>query len=257
MRHNGLPVLLASKDLKLNEMDLREGWRPLVACRQCLRFIPVKRGMVTAHRLYEDLRPMPAGRSYGRRYQPGRDYDLETVRAWARDTGWPGYVPASTDVLPDAIVAAYLGRSADRLPRCPGSGQRIRIDLTPEQWRESLAVALPEVNGRRSAQVTPKPKPQPARAAHQIAADRQARPARASRGSAGRDWAEDVQVVLQRVRAAEAATSAAGCCSRQLVGQVQAMLQNLPHHRFVVERREFRTFLAGHWACHTGLDHAA
>jgi hypothetical protein len=40
-------------------------------------------------------------------------------------------------------------RAADEHSRCPGSGQRVTIDLTPVQWMESLRVAVREAAGRR------------------------------------------------------------------------------------------------------------
>ena len=44
-------------------------------------------------------------------------------------------------------------RAADEHSRCPGSGQRVTIDLTPVQWMESLRVAAREVAGRRGTTV--------------------------------------------------------------------------------------------------------
>src|ERR1700690_3268880 len=44
-------------------------------------------------------------------------------------------------------------RAADEHSRCPGSGQRATIDLTPVQWMESLRVAGREAAIRRGATV--------------------------------------------------------------------------------------------------------
>jgi hypothetical protein len=44
-------------------------------------------------------------------------------------------------------------RGADEHSRCPGSGQRVTIDLTPVQWMESLRVAVREAAGRRGTTV--------------------------------------------------------------------------------------------------------
>ena len=44
-------------------------------------------------------------------------------------------------------------RAADEHSRCPGSGQRVTIDLTPVQWMENLRVAVREAAGRRAATV--------------------------------------------------------------------------------------------------------
>ncbi len=49
MRHNGRPVILASR-LNPADLDLREGWRPLVVCQDCHTWRVVKRSMVTPHR---------------------------------------------------------------------------------------------------------------------------------------------------------------------------------------------------------------
>jgi hypothetical protein len=46
--------------------------------------------------------------SGGRRFQPGRDYDPKTVRAWARETGRGDQVPQYGRYLPDTIITAYL-----------------------------------------------------------------------------------------------------------------------------------------------------
>jgi hypothetical protein len=40
-------------------------------------------------------------------------------------------------------------RAADEYSRCPGSGQRVTIDLTPVQWMEALRVASRDAAGRR------------------------------------------------------------------------------------------------------------
>ena len=44
-------------------------------------------------------------------------------------------------------------RAADEHSRCPGSGQRITIDLTPVQWMETLRVAVREAARRRGTTV--------------------------------------------------------------------------------------------------------
>ncbi|MCX5079211.1 hypothetical protein OHA84_38370 (plasmid) [Streptomyces sp. NBC_00513] len=75
-----------------------------------------------------------------------------------------------------------------RTPRCPGSGQRIWFDITPDQWHEALADAVTEAASRQATTVLPK--------AFSPATDRTLR-ARAERTPAGRmaDWkAVQVQV---------------------------------------------------------------
>ncbi len=44
-------------------------------------------------------------------------------------------------------------RAADEYSRCPGSGQRVTIDLTPVQWMDRLRVAVREAAGRRGTMV--------------------------------------------------------------------------------------------------------
>ncbi|GAA2156646.1 hypothetical protein GCM10009727_65600 [Actinomadura napierensis] len=55
-------------------------------------------------------------------------------------------------------------------PRCPGSGQRIRIDLTFEEWRARLAAGCRQAGQRRRTRVMPRPKPPAMRAIVQMAA---------------------------------------------------------------------------------------
>jgi hypothetical protein len=50
-------------------------------------------------------------------------------------------------------------RAADEHSRCPGSGQRVTIDLTPVQWMESLRVAVREAAGRRGTPIHRSGKP--------------------------------------------------------------------------------------------------
>jgi hypothetical protein len=55
-------------------------------------------------------------------------------------------------------------RAADEHSRCPGSGQRVTIDLTSVQWMESLQVAAREAAGCRGTTVCRRgnpPVPQP------------------------------------------------------------------------------------------------
>lgn len=50
-------------------------------------------------------------------------------------------------------------RAADEQSRCPGSGQRVTIDLTPVQWMESLRVAARETARRCGTTVRRSGKP--------------------------------------------------------------------------------------------------
>lgn len=44
-------------------------------------------------------------------------------------------------------------RTADEVTRCPGSGQRIRVDLTPTEWRARLDAAAREAGLRHGSRV--------------------------------------------------------------------------------------------------------
>jgi hypothetical protein len=63
-------------------------------------------------------------------------------------------------------------RAADEHSRCPGSGQRVTIDLTPVQWMESLRVAVREAAGRRGAMVRRSGNPPALRPVFRLAAAR-------------------------------------------------------------------------------------
>ncbi|TMR27355.1 hypothetical protein [Actinomadura geliboluensis] len=55
-------------------------------------------------------------------------------------------------------------------PWCPGSGQKVRVDLTFEEWRARLEEGCRQSGQRRRTRVMPRPKPPVARAVVQIAA---------------------------------------------------------------------------------------
>ena len=63
-------------------------------------------------------------------------------------------------------------RAGDGVRRCPGSGQRVRIDLTAAQWLAGLQVAAREVARRRATRVHRTPQPVPAPPVFRIAAAR-------------------------------------------------------------------------------------
>ena len=44
-------------------------------------------------------------------------------------------------------------RATDGITRCPGSGQRVRIDLTAAEWRARLDAAVREAGLRRGSRV--------------------------------------------------------------------------------------------------------
>lgn len=107
MRHNGRPIILASR-LNPADLDLREGWRPLVVCQDCHTWRVIKRNMVTPH------------------------------------------------------------RAEDGVSRCPGSAQRVRIDLTIEEWRPKAIEAVQDAAARRATKVIVRPKPSPPAAVSQM-----------------------------------------------------------------------------------------
>ncbi|GLZ14171.1 hypothetical protein Acsp04_44060 [Actinomadura sp. NBRC 104425] len=55
-------------------------------------------------------------------------------------------------------------------PRCPGSGQRVRVDESYAEWRARLDAAVREAGQRRGTRVIPRPKPPVPRAVTQMAA---------------------------------------------------------------------------------------
>ncbi|WP_327071885.1 hypothetical protein [Kitasatospora sp. NBC_01302] len=130
MRHNGRPVLKASK-IRPSDITLYLGEPVTVVCGDCRTWRQLTRSMIPAHRS-TDL-----GRSL-------RDDEGNLIK---RDT------------------------------RCPGSGQRIEVDLKPAQWAARIEDGLTEVASRRPTKVLRKVKaPQPA-AVLQIAQPRPAAPA--------------------------------------------------------------------------------
>ncbi|GAA0968933.1 hypothetical protein [Actinocorallia libanotica] len=111
MRHNGRPIILASR-LNPADLDLREGWRPLVVCTDCHTWRVIKRSMVVPH------------------------------------------------------------RAEDGKSRCPGSAQRIRVDITVEDWRPKAIEAVRDAASRRGTKVLVRPKPSPPAAISQMSAAR-------------------------------------------------------------------------------------
>jgi hypothetical protein len=63
-------------------------------------------------------------------------------------------------------------RAADEHSRCPGSGQRVTIDLTPVQWVENLRVAAREAAGRRATTIRRSGNPPVPRPVFRLAAAR-------------------------------------------------------------------------------------
>lgn len=64
----------------------------------------------------------------------------------------------------------YFGDKPAGGRRCPGSAQRITMDITPEEWTERLLAAETTAAGRRTARPLRKPRPQAAPATAQMTA---------------------------------------------------------------------------------------
>ncbi|MFF7954035.1 hypothetical protein [Streptomyces griseorubiginosus] len=114
--------------IRPENLNLREGEPRAVVCPKCNTWRRLTRSMISPHRDGAD-QPKLEGRRY-------RD-EASTVR------------PAN-------------GR------RCDGSGQRIEIDLTPEQWSQRLLAAESTASGRRTTRPIRKPRPQAAPATGQM-----------------------------------------------------------------------------------------
>lgn len=113
MRDNGRPALLASK-MPPNLLDLRPGWRPLVACPDCGIWRTLKRGMILPH-------------------------------------SGPEHADAR---------------------RCPGSAQRVIVDVSVAEWQARLAEAVAHTALRRGSRTVRTPKPPMPTPMHRIAAAR-------------------------------------------------------------------------------------
>lgn len=61
-------------------------------------------------------------------------------------------------------------RAADKITRCPGSAQRIVIDLTAVEWQTRLAIACREAGLRRGSRTEFTPRPPTPTPIHRIAA---------------------------------------------------------------------------------------
>ncbi|MGY1583844.1 hypothetical protein [Streptomyces sp. MN13] len=128
--------VIKASTIRPEHLSLREGEPRMVVCPDCGTWRRLTRSMIHPHRDGVE-QPRPEGRRY-------------------RD---------------DATAARPTnGR------RCPGSAQRIVIDITPEEWTERLLAAETTVVGRRTTRPIRKPRPQAAPAVAQMpAATRQVR----------------------------------------------------------------------------------
>ncbi len=74
-------------------------------------------------------------------------------------------------------------RAEDGVNRCPGSAQRIRVDITPQEWREALEMAENHAGMRRSSGDRPAD-PQIERVSRRVETSRATAPADARRAPA-------------------------------------------------------------------------
>lgn len=128
MRHNGRTPIKASS-LRPEHLNLREGETRMVVCPDCQTWHRLTRSMIHPHR-DGVVPPKPEGRRY-------------------RDA-------------PSVKDKSSSGR------RCPGSAQRIEIDITPEEWTERLLAAESTASSRRTTNPVRKPRPQAAPATAQM-----------------------------------------------------------------------------------------
>ncbi|MER6288468.1 hypothetical protein [Streptomyces sviceus] len=119
---------IKASTMRPENLNLREGEPRMVVCLKCNTWRRLTRSMIHPHRDGVD-QPRPEDRRY-------RD-DVTVAR------------PAN-------------GR------RCDGSGQRIDIDLTPEQWSQRLFAAESTAYSRRTTRPVRKPRPQAAPATGQM-----------------------------------------------------------------------------------------
>lgn len=147
MRHNGRPVLKASK-FRPSDITLHPGEPVTVVCSDCRTWRKLTRSMIPAHRSTDLGRDL-------------RDADGTQVK---RDT------------------------------RCPGSGQRVLVDITLAQWVALIEEGGTEVASRRPTKVLRKVKaPQPGAVLH-IAQPRPVAPAPTAAERA-QQWAKRLPAV--------------------------------------------------------------
>ncbi|MDK0524853.1 hypothetical protein [Streptomyces sp. ML-6] len=79
-------------------------------------------------------------------------------------------LPHRNGVPAERTGRRYLGDKPSGGRRCPGSAQRIAIDISVEEWTERLLEAETTAAGRRTARPIRKPRPQPTPAPVQMPA---------------------------------------------------------------------------------------
>ncbi|WP_410540539.1 hypothetical protein [Streptomyces sp. KL2] len=109
-------------------LNLREDETRMIVCPDCGTWRRLKRSMIHPHR-------------------DGVDVPKDGPRRYRDDPNAP---------------KPQTGR------RCPGSAQRIEMDLTPEQWAQRLLAAESTAAGRRTTRPIRKPRQQPAPAPTQM-----------------------------------------------------------------------------------------
>jgi hypothetical protein len=113
-------------------------------------------------------------------------------RTWRKLTR--GMIPAHRSTDPGCELRDNEGKLIKRDTRCPGSGQRIEIDLTLAQWVGQIEDGLTEVAARRPTKVLRKiPTPKPPAVIH-MAQPRPAAPAPTA-AQRSKQWAERLPAV--------------------------------------------------------------
>ncbi|MGW4597007.1 hypothetical protein ACWEOA_17120 [Streptomyces sp. NPDC004457] len=111
---------IKASSLRPEHLNLREGEARMIVCPECETWHRLTRSMIHPHRDGVE-QPRPEGRRY-------RDASDKTKPSNGR--------------------------------RCPGSAQRIIIDITPAEWTEQLLAAESTASSRRTTHPVRKPRPQ-------------------------------------------------------------------------------------------------
>ena len=135
MRHNGRRHMQASA-IHPNDISVQIDGPVTLVCPGCTTWRTLRRGMIIPH----------------------RRTDRGGVR-WAQRHDQPAPAHLMTDSVGQRPkITDPNGRLRD--DRCPGSGQRVKMDLTPEDWAERMVDGVVDAAHRRPTQVAAR-KPTP------------------------------------------------------------------------------------------------